>query len=183
MARKKRQPQPTSSLKEENFLLLIARSALISCTLFACFLVAGLFKRPVVLPQCVASGSQNVLSDQHIYGELFRHGGQFLVRAFNGNVRSLAKCARNGCSGPYSMLEKERIGTLTHAEFCGPFLTSVSLNDVLIYTAQPPTQAELDAKAATLHKTGFFALLFVLTVLLAVILFCAHQHRKSRASS
>lgn len=182
MSNKKRKLYTAAALKEESFLVRIARSALVICTIFACALVPGMFERPVILPQCVESGIPNVIFDQQANGELIRDGRKFLVRELSGKVRPLAKCAKNGCSGPYAMLEKERIGIPIHAEFCGQFLTSVSLNDAVVYTAHPPTQAYLDEKAAKAHKVGLFSLLFVLVVLLGSILVYVHKHRASKAS-
>ena len=158
-----------------------AGTGLFLCTVFACVFVSELFKDPVVLPPCVPSGMPDVVFSEKIDGKLRRNGREYVLRDAQGNDRTLAIVRRGNAPPLYYILKQYPEGAAAHAEFCGPFLTSVSLNGVPVHTAQPPTQAAIDQKAKALRSAGRYSLGFLVAVVLGLILFCAKKIRLARA--
>lgn len=180
MANKKRKRRRVAS-KKTGILARWAGSGLFLCTVFACVLVSELFKDPVVLPPCMSSAIPDVVSSEKIDGKLIRKSREYVLRDAQGNERTLA-IFRSGNARPlYYLLKQYPEGAAAHAEFCGPFLTLVSLNGVPVHTAQPPTQAAIDRQANALRIAGRYALGFLVALLLGLLLFCANRIRLARA--
>ncbi len=53
-----------------------------------------------------------------------------------------------------------------HAEFCGPFLTGVALNQKTVFAQQPPTQADIDRDAQVRWEMGMVCLIYLAVVAL-----------------
>jgi hypothetical protein len=53
-----------------------------------------------------------------------------------------------------------------HAEFCGTYLTLITIDNVPVHMASPPTQTALDLEARHARMFEWVCLLFVVTVAL-----------------
>lgn len=160
----------TSSEQQER----MANSA-VSVLIVFCFLIpilaALLFQRPIHVPLCSQTKLGNVVSDSMIDGRLVFVTGAFAVRGVDNKQRFIAYCHKGGCDGPYQILKQERTGRQVHAEFCGRFLTLVSLDGMPIYIAQPLTQRVLNETSSNGRLVGVVLLITFLVLLLCSAFF------------
>lgn len=145
---------------------------------FIPILAALFFQRPIHVPPCSASEPGNVVSDSKIDGRLVFVTGAFAVRSADNKQQFIAYCRKGGCNGPYQILQQERSGRPVHAEFCGRFLTLVSLDGVPIYTALPPTQNALNEATSNGRIVGIFLLFAFLALLLCSVFFLKRKKAK-----
>lgn len=107
-----------------------------------------------------------VVSNSQLNGRLVHSGTKFFIDIGDREEHVLAKCVKQSCSGPYEILAHETIGVAVHAEFCGPFLTGVALNQKTVFAQQPPTQADIDRDAQVRWEMGMVCLIYLAVVAL-----------------
>lgn len=138
-----------------------AGKILFVCCFFAFAAVPGLFRSRPLLPLCVAGAVHGVASNSQISGTLVKDGRDYLIDGADNQKHVLVKCSRSGCSGPSRILSHQTPGRPAHVEFCGRFLTLVSVGGVPVFTAQPPTQEAMDREFESMRSIGFYSLLFL----------------------
>ena len=183
MVKKKRTRKPAKAEKKQSLVVRGALGTLVFFTLLAIGSLPGLFERAVVLPACGPGTAPGVVADTTIDGRLVRKRREYVIRDALRNEHSLATQRGWYASRPYGVLENSRENLAVHAEFCGPFVTLITLDGVLVYTDQPPTQPEIDQQAAMARYIGCFGLVFLLTVLLGSFLFLGKSARQGKAGN
>ena len=159
------------------------RNVLFITTVFALIAVAPMFEQPVVLPPCAPGSLPGIVSNLRMDGELVRDGREYVIRDVRGNERMLARRRSGNATGPYYLLKESRQGVVVHAEFCGPFLTLVSLDGVPVHTRVPPTQVKLDKRAASMRYLGRAAVVYLLVLVLGLICYLARKRHQARVRS
>lgn len=138
-----------------------AGTILFVCCVLAFAAVPGLFKSRPVLPQCVAGAVPGIVSNSQINGTLVKNGRDYLIDGADNQKHFLVECRRSRCSGPADILSHQTPVQSAHVEFCGPFLTLISVSNVPVYTARPPTQEAMDREFYSQRSFGLYALLFL----------------------
>jgi hypothetical protein len=114
-----------------------------------------------LLPQCFSGATPGVVSNSPINGTLVKHGRDYLIDGADNQEHFLVKCHRSHCSGPADILSHQTPGNQAHVEFCGPYLTLISVADVPVHIDQPPTQEAMDRDFEGRRSFGLYALLFL----------------------
>lgn len=156
-----------------------AGTILFVCCVLAFAAVPGLFESRQLLPHCVAGAVPGVVSNSQINGTLVKQGRQYLIDGADNQEHFLVKCNRSHCSGPSDILSHQTPGKPAHVEFCGPYLTLISVADVLVYKAQPPTQEAMDRGFEGQRSFGLYALLFLECVGFGLAWFFVKKARSS----
>lgn len=138
-----------------------AGTILFVCCVLAFAAIPGLFESRPLLPQCFCGAVPGVVSNSQINGTLVKHGRDYLIDGADNQEHFLVRCHRSHCSGPADILSHQTPGNPAHVEFCGPYLTLISVADVLVYTAQPPMQDAMDRNFEVQRSFGLYALLFL----------------------
>lgn len=168
---KRRKRKPAVKKRETTPTTWPERIFVTSCVLALAGLCM-LFENDVVLPRCERSAMPGIVSNSQLSGKLAHTYRTFLIDVGDHEEHVLAKCTRNSCSGPYKILRQERIGTAAHAEFCGPFLTLLSLDQRLVYAKPPPAQADLDGSSNARRISGLVCFLYLAAVALYFTIRC-----------
>lgn len=147
--------------------------------MFAALLTLGLFMQRVVLPPCTFSEATGTVSSVQTYGKLMHGWGKYVVQDAHGNEVNVAECHRN-CPALYHRLKKEPPEAPAYTEFCGPYLTFLSVNQHPLYTARPPTQSRIDEMTVMAHWTGLFALLYLVVIIAGSLMYTQKKSGKRR---